>query len=131
MTASATLAKEKMPLRISVLIVLSILSTNIPQIRYAHDITGDLKLAALESFERHGLIDNHMYSSYIRPLSFDYRDAHEKEFQVEDIPAKFKQENDDYQPRVRPKPVEVESEEEVVAYVPPPPTPPPLIEPQP
>lgn len=48
---------------------------------------------------------NHMYSSYIRPLSLDYRDAHEKQIQVEEVPAKFKEEADDYQRRVRPKPV--------------------------
>lgn len=51
-----------------------------------------------------------MYNSYIRPLSFDYRDAHEKEMQVEEVPLKFREEPDDYQRRVRPKPIEVESE---------------------
>ena len=52
-----------------------------------------------------------MFKSYIRPLNFEYRDAQEKEFRVDDIPAKFKEEMDDYQPRVRARPVEIESEE--------------------
>jgi hypothetical protein len=48
-----------------------------------------------------------MYNSYIRPLSFDYKDAHEKEFEVQEVPPKFRDEVDDYQRRVRPKAVEV------------------------
>jgi hypothetical protein len=39
---------------------------------------------------------------------------------VDEVPHKFKQEQDDYQPRPRHRALEVESEEEVVAYVPPP-----------
>jgi hypothetical protein len=48
-----------------------------------------------------------MFKAYIRPLSFGYRDAQEKEFKVDDIPLKFNEEIDDYQPRVRTKPIEI------------------------
>lgn len=50
-----------------------------------------------------------MYNSYIRPLSFDYKDAHEKDLQVDEIPVKFKPEEDNYQKRVKARPVEIES----------------------
>ncbi len=53
-----------------------------------------------------------MYNSYIRPLSFQYKDAQEKEFTVEEVPIKFQKEKDNYQKR-KPKLQQIESEEEI------------------
>lgn len=40
-----------------------------------------------------------MRNTYIRPLKFDYVDANEQHYNIKEIPAKFREEEDDYQKR--------------------------------
>ena len=42
-----------------------------------------------------------MQTSFIRELAFEYVDTNERNLTEDDVPVKFKREDDDYQPRVK------------------------------